>query len=136
MTLGTSTGKTPVELPSAPAPAPGLAGSRGTWARWSSFVRLAVWGGSPRCTKCGSPRVRRSFEPQSPLSRALGLTACRCEACYAVFDVPRGATPPMHVADDEGEPDDMIVLPARPAVDLSALDREMARRLGRKPPLG
>jgi hypothetical protein len=103
-----------------------------SWARWSSLVRLAVWGGRPRCTACGSDNVHGSRTPRPVWTRALRLAPCRCDACGALFDVPRRAVPP----ELEPEPEPTLVLeaPSPQKIDLSGLDREMAERLGRRPP--
>ena len=105
--------------------------SRHSWTRWSSLVRLAVWGGDARCGQCGSDQVRRAWTPLPPWKRALGIDPCRCEACGATFHVPRRAAT-ADLYDDEPPPDEMLeelTLPAPPEVDLAALDKAMAKRL-------
>jgi hypothetical protein len=95
------------------------------------MVRLAVWGGEARCAKCGSRDVRRAWS-LSTWRHAIGLDACRCEACGATFHVPRrAATAEMY--DDPPDPGHQLTLPAPPEVDLEALDRDMADRLARRP---
>ena len=99
--------------------------------RWSSLVRLAVWGGDARCGRCGSREVRRSWSLPT-WRHALGLDACRCESCGATFHVPRrAATAEMY--DDPPDPTYELTLPAPPEVDLDALDRDMAVRLAHRP---
>jgi hypothetical protein len=101
-----------------------------TWARWSSLVRLAVWGGAPKCAACGSREVHGSRAERPGWTRALGLTPCRCDRCGEVFDVPRRAAPSEMEAEPEPEP----ILewePPAPKMDLSALDRDMEQRLRR-----
>ena len=103
-----------------------------SWTRWSSLVRLAVWGGDAQCGQCGSNEVRRAWTPLPPWKRALGIDPCRCEACGATFHVPRRAA----TADLYEEPvEEMseLMLPAPPEVDLAALDKAMAGRLPRLP---
>ena len=104
-----------------------------SWARLSSLVRLAFWGGDARCGQCGSNEVRRAWTPLPPWKRALGIDPCRCEACGATFHVPRRAA----TADLYEEPEEEMAelsLPAPPEVDLAALDKAMAKRLPRLPP--
>jgi hypothetical protein len=103
-----------------------------SWSRWSSLVRLAVWGGDARCAECGSLQVRRSWAPLPPWKRALRLDPCRCDACGATFHVPRRAATAEVDAEPAAGPE--LSLPPPPEVDLAALDREMAARLGRRPP--
>jgi hypothetical protein len=105
-----------------------------TWARWSSLVRLAVWGGRPRCAACGSAEVHGSRQPRPAWTRALGLAPCRCDRCGTLFDVPRRVVPPDMAAEAEAEPMPQWEPPPAPKIDLSALDREMERRLSRRPP--
>jgi hypothetical protein len=76
-------------------------------------------------------QVRRSYQGGTVWSRALGLASCRCEACLSTFDVPRRVAPRDPPADAEPEPEPMLEMPPRPPVDLSELDREMARHLKR-----
>ena len=63
--------------------------------------------------------------------RAIGLDPCRCDGCGATFHVPRRAV----TADGFEEADEVmaeLTLPAAPEVDLDALDRDIAVRLGRR----
>jgi hypothetical protein len=78
-------------------------------------------------------QVRRSGTARPAWRRALGLAACRCEACFTLFDVPRGAAPPAEPP-EEAEAEPTLSMPPAPNVDLSGLDRDMARRLKREPP--
>jgi len=111
------------------APGPGH-----SWSRWSSLVRLAVWGGDARCRRCGSDQVRRAPLLLPPWKRVLGLDPCRCDSCGETFNVPRrAATADLYeVPPDEPMPE--LTLPAPPEVDLAALDKAMAGRLPRRPP--
>jgi hypothetical protein len=94
-------------------------------------VRLAVWGGDARCAKCGSREVRRAWTPLPTWHHALGLDPCRCEGCGATFHVPRRAVTADGAEDaDEAMPE--LTLPPAPEVDLAALDRDIAVRLGRR----
>jgi hypothetical protein len=104
-----------------------------SWSRWSSLVRLAVMGGDARCAECGSRHVRREWTPLPAWKRALRLDPCRCDACGATFQVPRRAA----TQERDYEPVDLgpdMTLPPPAEVDLAALDREMALRLGRRRP--
>jgi len=101
--------------------------AHGGWSRWSAMVRLAFWGGDATCGQCGSDEVRRAWSLPT-WRHALGLDACRCEACGATFHVPRRAvTVEMYEAPDD--PAQQLTLPPPPEVDLDALDRDMAARL-------
>jgi hypothetical protein len=118
------------------SPSSEKAGSRLTgpsWARWSSLVRLAFWGGDAQCGQCGSNEVRRAWTPLPPWKRALGLDPCRCEACGATFHVPRRAATADLYEDPVEEMPEELTLPAPPEVDLAALDKAMAKRLPRLP---
>jgi len=102
------------------------------WARWSSLVRLAFWGGDAQCGQCGSNEVRRAWTPLPPWKRALGIEPCQCEACGATFNVPRrAATADLYEDEPEEEMLEELTLPAPPEVDLAALDKAMAKRLSR-----
>jgi hypothetical protein len=104
------------------------------WTRWSSLVRLAVWGGDARCARCGSHEVRRDWSPVPMWCHALGLEPCRCDGCGATFHVPhRAMTADGVLEPDESapaEPEPELLVPAAPDIDLAALDREVAARLG------
>jgi hypothetical protein len=76
--------------------------------------------------------VHGSRTPRPAWTRALGLAACRCDSCGALFDVPRRVVPPEPEPVPEATPG--FEPPPSPNVDLSGLDREMARRLGRRSP--
>jgi hypothetical protein len=104
-----------------------------TWARWSSLVRLAVWGGQPRCAACGSIDLHGSRTPRPAWTRALRLAPCRCDRCGTVFDVPRRMVPPEVDQEPEEEPMPAWEPPPAPKIDLSGLDREM-ERLNRRSP--
>lgn len=100
-----------------------------TWARWSSFLRLALQGGHVRCGRCGSGAVRRRWSPTPTWSHAFGLDPCRCDACGSTFRVPRRA---LTAEADEAADAAPLLLPPPPEVDLAALDRDFAVRLGRR----
>ena len=94
------------------------------------MVRLALRGGDAVCSKCGSLEVRRSWSIPT-WHHALGLDACHCDVCGESFHVPRrAATAEMY--DEPADPSQQLTLPEPPEVDLNALDREMAVRLGRR----
>ncbi|HUG55179.1 MAG TPA: hypothetical protein VMR21_16350 [Vicinamibacteria bacterium] len=78
--------------------------------------------------------MHRSGAARPAWTRALGLAACRCEACLTVFDVPRRAAP-REEEPGPAEAEATLSMPPPPEVDLTALDREMARRLQRDPPV-
>jgi hypothetical protein len=112
------------DTPEARRPAP-------SWSRWSSLVRLAVWGGDARCAECGSREVRRAWTDLPSWRHAVGLDPCHCDGCGATFHVPRRAV----TAEGADEPEDgspEIALPAPPEVDFAALDRDIATRLRRR----
>lgn len=104
--------------------------SHGGWSRWSSMVRLAVWGGEATCGQCGSGKVRRAWSLPT-WHHALGLDSARCEACGATFHVPRRAST-AEMYEEPPDPAQQLTLPAPPEVDLAALDRDMAARLRRR----
>lgn len=113
----------PLDNPESRRPAP-------SWSRWSSLVRLAVWGGDARCAECGSREVRRAWTDLPSWRHVVGLDPCHCDGCGATFHVPRRAV----TAEGVEEPEDAapeLALPAAPEVDLAALDRDIAIRLGR-----
>lgn len=101
--------------------------------RWSSLVRLAVYGGDARCGQCGSYQVRRAWQLLPPWKDWLGIEPCCCDVCGARFHVPRrAATADLYEVPPEEIPE--LMLPAPPEVDLAALDRAMAGRLPRRKP--
>jgi len=51
-----------------------------------------------------------------------------------LFDVPRRVVPPEMDEEPDAEPTPAWEPPPAPKIDLSGLDREMAQRLGRRPP--
>ncbi len=75
-----------------------------------------------------------SRTPRPAWTRALRLAPCRCDRCGALFDVPRRVVPPEMDEEPDAEPTPAWEPPPAPKIDLSGLDREMAQRLGRRPP--
>jgi hypothetical protein len=50
------------------------------WRAWEAGARS--------CTLCGSGDVRRSRHRAPFLPRVIGLTQCRCQACWNLFLLP------------------------------------------------